>query len=136
MVRLVPVAGGGDIVKRHDSTLIRLGLLFGILFTLAWESGWLAPTEIQYATTPTSTWKTITTVPAGISSFTSAAENNALTRGRFYYFRARHILDNGAKTAWSKKVGAVWLTGVVPEDNTFLVQKGDNAVISMGRVTK
>lgn len=104
-------------------------VVLGVLFTISWQNAYIAPTQIQYATTPTSTWKTLVTAAAGDNSFTSKADNNTITRGRFYYFRLRHVFDNGAGP-WSPKVGAVWLTGAWPEDNTFLIQKTDNAVIS------
>lgn len=100
-----------------------------VIFSISWENGWFAPTQIQYATTPTSTWTTLGIAPAGDNSFRSTT--NSLTRGRFYYFRMRHLKpDNTALTPWSNTVGAVWLTGPWPNDNTFLIQKSDNAVIS------
>ncbi len=105
-------------------------LVIGIAFTIGWESGWPpARTEVQYATTPTSTWKLLG-VAAPFDNELSVSDNNSLTRGRYYYFRMRHILDNGTKTPWSKKIGAVWLTGDWPDDNTFLIRKTDNSVIS------
>ena len=116
-------------MKRHTRDVLVLAILAGILFTISWEKGWEAPTEIQYVTTPTSTWKRLVLAPAADNSFMSKADNNSLTRGRFYYFRARHILDNGYITPWSPKIGAIWLTGPHP-DNTFEISKGDNTVIT------
>ena len=100
-------------------------LLAGIVLTVSWESGGISPTQIQYATTPTSTWTLLGTAPAGDNTFKSTS--NKLTRGRFYYFRARHVLDLGY-TPWSDTVGVVWLTGGVPTGDTMLKGK-DNAVI-------
>lgn len=104
-------------------------LLAGVVFGISWQNGWIAPTEIQYATTPTSTWKRLAIAPAGDNVFHSTADNNTITRGRYYYFRMRHILDNGTITPWSKKIGGVWLTGAAPEDGTFLTGKGDNSAV-------
>jgi len=105
--------------------------VIGVVFTVAWENGAFAPTEIQYATTPTSTWTRLGVAPAGDNAFESTV--NKLTRGRFYYLRMRHLKpDNTALTLWSKTIGAVWLTGNQPTDNaTFLVGKSDNTIIKL-----
>jgi hypothetical protein len=104
----------------------------GVAFRVLWANGWTAPTQIQYATTPTSTWKTLAVAPAGDNSYVSAADNNTITRGRFYYFRARHLLDNGTVTPWSPLAGAVWLTGPVPKGGVFLKAKTDNTAVRIG----
>lgn len=103
-------------------------LIAGIALTVTWQNGGFARTQIQYATTPTSTWKTLAIAPAGDNSYYSPKDNNSISRGRYYYFRARHILDNGTMTPWSKTVGAVWLTGGLPGEGTKLIGK-DNSTI-------
>jgi hypothetical protein len=107
--------------------------LLGLAFTVGWQNGWIAPTQIQYATTPTSTWKTLGIAPAGDNTFDVAAGSNTMTRGRYYYLRMRHLKDdNTALTPWSKTIGAVWLTGNQPTDNaTYLVGKTDNTIIRL-----
>lgn len=114
-------------MRRILSTLLALGLAF----TVAWENGAFAPTQIQYATTPTSTWKALGVAPAGDNTFEAPAAGNTMTRGRFYYLRMRHLkADNTALTPWSKTISAVWLTGNQPTDNaTYLVGKTDNIII-------
>lgn len=109
---------------------LALILLAGILIHVSWENGWLAPTQIQYATTPTSTWKTLGVAPAGDNTFDAPAASNTITRGRFYYFRARHTLDNGTVTSWSKTWGAVWLTGGFPTEGMQAMSK-DNSVVKL-----
>ena len=103
----------------------------GVAFVVGWENGWIAPTQIQYATTPTSTWKTLGIAPAGDNEYRSAADNNTITRGRFYWFRERHLLDNGAVTPWSKPHGAVWLTGNIPEGGAQMTGKNDNNIVKL-----
>ncbi|HQT98325.1 MAG TPA: hypothetical protein PK416_10695 [Thermodesulfobacteriota bacterium] len=108
-------------------------LALGLAFTVAWENGWIAPTQIQYATTPSATWKTLAIVPAGDNEYASAADNNTTTRGRFYWFRERHLLDNGSATPWSKPHGAVWLTGPIPAGGAQMIGKTDNGIINLPR---
>lgn len=120
----------GDATRRGLARGAILLSAIGVAFTVAWENGWIAPTQIQYATTPTSTWKTLAIVPAGDNEYCSPEDNNTITRGRFYWFRGRHLTDNGAAlTPWLKPHGAVWLTGPIPAGGAQMIGKGDNAVV-------
>jgi len=113
--------------------LVAAAAVAGIAFTVRWEGGWSGVrTEIQTATTPTSTWKTLAIAPAGDNSFASVVDNNNnFTRGRFYYLRARWHFDNGALGIWSPPVGVVWLTGPFPKDGVYLKSRTDNTVVKI-----
>mgnify|MGYP000459537991 CR=1 FL=1 len=104
----------------------------GVAFTVSWDGG--GPglrAEIQTATTPTSTWKTLVVAPAETNSFASSIDNNNFTRGRFYYMRARWHFDNGTLGIWSPYVGVAWLTGPFPADGVFLKSRTDNSVVKV-----
>jgi hypothetical protein len=125
---------GGQRGRAILTGLARTAMLLsviGVAFTVGWQNGWLAPTQIQYATTPTSTWKTLAIAPAGDNSFDSAADNNTITRGRFYWFRERHLYDNGTIGPWSKPHGAVWLTGAIPAGGAQMIGKTDNSIVKL-----
>ena len=126
-------AGGktGAVIRRGLARTAILLSVVGVAFTIHWTESRFAPVEIQYATTPTSTWKRLAIVPAGEMSFTSAADNNTITRGRFYYFRERSLFDNGAMSPWSSHHGAVWLTGPVPTGAIQVVGKTDNNIVKL-----
>ena len=130
----MPGTRRGSATRRGLARTAILLSAIGVAFTIHWQESRFAPVEIQYASTPTSTWKRLGIAPAGAMSFDSPADNNTVTRGRFYYFRERSLFDNGAKSPWSPHHGAVWLTGPIPagtmqvigKDNSFVTLKGGN----------